>query len=133
MALNLFNKRKQQEEEDYFSFETDDLLIVFDEEKKTSDIRNITALSEESVTVAGYYKVPLEDCVITTGQLGRNFFYRAPSQSIKETERLAKLEQSMVLTQITAYKPPVLPNAMDWTKGLLFFMLVVSLIGLIIK
>lgn len=131
MALNPF--KKKETEEDFFNLETDDLLIVFDEQKRTSDIRNISEITEESVTVVGYYKVPLEDCIITTGQLGRNFFYRAPSQSIKETERLARLEQSMVLSQITSYKPPVLPNSMDWTKGLLFFMLVVSLIGLIIK
>lgn len=126
-------KKQQQKEEDYYSFETDDLLIVFDDEKKTSDIRNITDLNEQSVTVAGYYMVPREDCEVTTGQLGRTFFYRAPSQSIKETERLAKLERSMVLSQITAYKPPILPTSMDWTKGLLFFGLIVCIIGLIVK
>jgi hypothetical protein len=77
--------------------------------------------------------VPLLDCEISTGRDGRNFFYRAPSQSIRETERLARLEQSMVLSQITAYKPPILPNSIDWTKGLLFAIIFVCVIGFIMK
>lgn len=129
--MGLFNKKKS--EEDDFNFETNDLLIVFDDEKKTSDIKRVTSVMDGSVTVAGYYKVPLLDCEITTGEGGRNFFYRAPNQSIVETERLAQLEESMVLSQITAYKPPVLPNAIDWTKGLLFAGLFLCIIGFIMK
>lgn len=125
MGLLNFNKRK---DEDEYIFETTDILIVFDDEKKTSDIKTITTLDGESVIVAGHYKVPIEDCEITTGQEGRNFFYRAPSQSVRETQRLAKLEQSMVLTQITAYKTPIPPAAMDWTKGLLFGLVFIAFI-----
>jgi hypothetical protein len=124
--MGLFNRKKQQEDE--FDFETSDFLVVFDDDKKTSDIRTISYIDEESVCVHGSYKVPLDDCEITTGQEGRNFFYRAPSQSIRETERLAKLEKSMVLQQITAYKPPVPPTNMDWTKGLLFGLIFIAFI-----
>ena len=80
--------------------------------------------------VAGKYKIPLLDCVVTTGLDGRNYFYNAPTQSILETKRLADLERSMVLEQITAYRPPLPPSSMDWTKGLLFGALVLSIIGL---
>jgi hypothetical protein len=127
--LTFFKKKA----EDEYTFETSDLLIVFDDEKRTSDVKRITGIDGDSVIVAGYYKIPLEDCEITTGQEGRNFFYRAPSQSVKEVQRLAELEQNMVLMQITAYKPPIPPTNMDWTKGLLFFGLFVCVIGLIIK
>lgn len=113
----LFKKKK--DEADYI-FETNDILIVFDQDKKTSDIKRVTEVTGEAVIVGGHYKIPLEDCEITTGQEGRNFFYRAPSQSVKETQRLAKLEISTVLEQITAYKQPIPPTNMDWTKGLLF-------------
>lgn len=122
--MNLF-KRKNNDE---YMFETTDLLIVFDDESKTSDINRVTAVEEDSVIVAGMYKVPLADCEITTGKEGRNFFYRAPSQSIRETERLARLEMNMVLEQITAYKPPIPPTSMDWTKGLLFGLVFVAFI-----
>lgn len=114
--MNLFRKRNDDE----FNFDTDDFLIVFDDEKKTSDIKRVSEIKDGTVYVIGKYAVPLEDCEITTGEFGRNFFYRAPSQSIKETERLAKLEQSIVLRQITEYKPPYDNNGMDIQKWLLF-------------
>lgn len=128
--MGLFNKKK---EEDDFNFETSDLLIVFDDEKRTSDIKRVTSVMDGAVTVAGFYKIPLHDCEITTGAEGRNFFYRAPSQSIIETERLAELEESMVLSQITAYKTPVPPSAIDWTKGLLFGLVFICVIGFIMS
>jgi hypothetical protein len=127
--MGIFNRKK----DDDYIFETTDILIVFDDDKKTSDIQRVTMVDAESVIVAGFYKIPLEDCEITTGKEGRNFFYRAPSQSIVETERLANLEINMVLEQITAYRPPVPPTSMDWTKGLLFAGIFICVIGLIIK
>jgi hypothetical protein len=122
-----------KKKDDEFSFETNDILIVFDDDNKTSDIRRITEITEDSVIVAGYKIVPLLDCEVTTGKEGRNFFYRAPSRSVQETGRLAQLEMNMVLEQITAYKPPVPPTSMDWTKGLLFGGIFLCVIGLIIK
>lgn len=117
---------KKDDEE--YEVETNDLLIVFDNDKKTSDIRTVTDIDEESVIVAGYYKVPIQDCEITVGANGRNFFYRAPSRSVEETQRLAQLELSTVLTQITAYRPPELPTAFDWTKALLFVLVFIAFI-----
>lgn len=124
--MGLFNRRRN-EDEDYV-FETQDLLIVFDDDRKMSDIHRVTAIEENRVIVAGVRTVPLEDCEITTGKEGRNFFYRAPSQSVRETERLAQLEMNMVLEQITAYKPPVPPSTMDWTKGLLFGLVFIAFV-----
>lgn len=108
--------------------DTSDTLIVFADDTKTSDIKRITAIDGEAVIAAGHYKIPLHDCEITTGPEGRVFFYRAPSRSVVETERLAKLEFNTVLTQITAYKAPVMPSSLDWTKGLLVFLLFVAII-----
>lgn len=122
-----FLKRRKQEEDEFF-FETNDLLIIFDNDNRTSDIQRVSEIREGTIYVTGKYAVPLEDCEISTGTEGRNFFYRAPSQSVLETTRLAALEQSMVLNQITAYRPPVPPAAMDWTKGLLFGLIFVAFI-----
>lgn len=108
--------------------DTSDTLIVFADDTKTSDIKRITAIDGEAIIAAGHYKIPLHDCEITTGPEGRVFFYRAPSRSVVETERLAKLEFNTVLTQITSYKPPIPPSSMDWTKGLLVFLLFVAII-----
>lgn len=118
---------KRKDEEDYI-FETKDLLIVFDNETRTSDIKRVTVVEDGAVVVAGHYKVPLLDCEITTGQEGRNFFFRAPTRYIQETERLAQLEMNEVLTQLTAYKPPIIPTGLDWVKGLLFAALMLAII-----
>lgn len=118
------NKNKKDE----FFPETDDLLIIFDDESKSSEILRVNEIREGIIYVTGKNAVPLEDCEITTGMEGRNFFYRAPSQSIAETERLAALERNLVLTQITAYRPPVPPASMDWTKALLFGLVFIAFI-----
>lgn len=122
--MSLF-RRKQQEE---FFMDTNDTLVIFDNDNKTSDIVRISEIADEAVIATGKYKVPILDCEITTGPDGRIFFYRAPSQSVMETERLARLEINTVLSQVTAYKPPVPPTNMDWTKGLLFGLLFVAII-----
>lgn len=116
--LSMLKKRKK-EDEDYFA-ETDDVLVIFDDENKTSVIERVSEIREGAIYVTGKHAVPVEDVEVTNGVEGRIFFYRAPAQSIAETKRLAALEQSMVLSQITAYKPPQPPNSMDWTKAMLF-------------
>lgn len=127
--MSIFSRKKDKEdEENGYIFHTDDLLIVFNEDSRTSDINHITDISDHSITVEGLYKIPILDCDITTGKSGRNFFYRAPQKSIVETQRLAQLEKSMILNQITAYEPPILPTSLDWTKGLLFAMLFIAII-----
>lgn len=123
--MGLFNRRREENE---FFPDTDDLLIIFDQDNKTSQIHRISEIREGTIYVTGRHAIPLNDCEVTTGLEGRNFFYRAPSKVIEETERLAKLEQSMVLTQITAYKPPIPPSSMDWTKGLLFGLVFVAFV-----
>jgi|SRR5690625_69014 len=84
--------------------ETDDILVVFDDEQRTSDIKRITDFTEDAIIVMGEYKVPIGDCELTTSEGGRVFFYRAPSQSIKETKRLAELEKNHVLKEIANYR-----------------------------
>ncbi|MGG5253524.1 hypothetical protein ACQYAD_08515 [Neobacillus sp. SM06] len=126
----MFFKKKKDDE---FFPDTNDILVVFDDENKTSDIQRISEIREGTIYVTGKYAIPLDDCEVTTGAEGRNFFYRAPSQSIFETQRLAVLEQSLVLNQITAYRPPILPTSMDWTKGLLFALVFIAFIILLFK
>lgn len=115
---------------DEFFPETNDLLIIFDDEKKTSDIRQISEIKDGAVLVRGPkgYNVPYDDCEITNSEDGRHFFYRAPTQSITETIRLANLEKNIVLNQITSYKPAEDPNKMDMTKIFLFGLVFVAFI-----
>lgn len=118
----LFRKKK---DDDLFP-DTNDVVIVFDDEKKTSDIQRINEIRDNSIYVHGHYNIPIEDCEITNSVEGRNFFYRAPSQSITETKRLAQLEKSIVLRHITEYKPPQDANGMDITKMMLIGAIIVG-------
>ena len=102
-------------EEDFFP-STNDVLIVFDDEAKTSDIKRINNIEEDTLFVTGEYAVPIGDCEITNSVNGRNFFYRAPSQSVQETKRLAQLEKSMVLKHITQFKPKPPESPFDIMK-----------------
>ncbi|GEL76570.1 hypothetical protein [Tenuibacillus multivorans] len=93
-----------KKKDDKFFDETDDILVIFDDDQKTSDIQRITEITEDAVIVNGRYKVPYQDCELTTGNEGRIFFYRAPSQSVKETKRLADLERNTVIREIANYR-----------------------------
>lgn len=119
---------KKKNDETEFEFVTNDLLIVFNDEKRTSDISLVSEITEEAVRVDGKYLVPIEDCDITTGKDGRNFFYRAPNQSITETQRLAQLEMNTVMKQMTAYRDPIIPTGLDAMKIMLIAIVIVSLI-----
>ncbi|MED2934116.1 hypothetical protein P4308_18865 [Bacillus wiedmannii] len=120
--LSKFSRSKMKEE-DFFP-STNDVLIVFDNEAKTSDIKRINNIEEDTLFVTGEYAVPIADCEITNSVNGRNFFYRAPSQSVQETKRLAQLEKSMVLKHITQFKPKPPESPFDIMKiGLMIIIL----------
>lgn len=119
-----FLSRRNKRRDDVMT-ETKDVLIVFDHEKKISDICRVDEVDAEKIVVYGKYVVPVQDCEITTGGEGRHFFYRAPTRSIQETNRLAQLERSIVLSQITNYKKPQ-ENQTDLTKILLIGVICVA-------
>lgn len=119
---------KKKKEDVFEDLETDDLLIIFDNDNKTSKIERVSYIKDGTIYVTGRHAIPEADTVLTNGDEGRVFFYKAPEQSIRETRRLAQLEKSMVLNQITAYKPPEQPNQMDMTKVLLFGLVFVAFV-----
>lgn len=119
----MFPRRNKRRDE--VMADTKDVLIVFDHDKKISDINRVDEVDAEKVVVYGKYVVPIADCEITTGGEGRHFFYRAPSRSVQETNRLAQLERSLVLSQITQYKKPQ-EQQTDITKILLIGVICVA-------
>lgn len=121
----MFGLARSKKKDEIFP-ETSDILIVFDNDKKTSDIQRINEFTETSAIVTGKYNVPIEDCEITNSIEGRNFFYRAPSRSVEETKRLAQLEKSIVLTQITNYRKVDEEQKTDMTKMLLIITIMIA-------
>lgn len=122
----MLGKKKKDE----FFDETDDVLVVFDDEQKSADIERINNITEDAVQVVGKYSVPRLDCEIATGREGRIFFYRAPSQSITETQRLAQLEKNTVLKQITNYRVKEDNAGMDLSKLVMAAVTIISVLML---
>lgn len=52
------------------------------------------------------YAIPIADCRHYVGSRGRIYVYGAVPECIQDTKRLAELEKSTVLKQITMYKKP---------------------------
>lgn len=125
----MFFKKKEEEE---FK-ESEDRLIIYDDELKTTTIDYVDQVKDGQVTVYGKNAVPIKDCLISHGivhgQVARVYYYNAPTESIKTTENLAALEQSIVLSQITDYSDPYdKPQSFDWVKAALFGLLAIAIV-----
>lgn len=99
--MGLFNRAK---EEDMFA--TDEQLIVLDNEQRVCDIYENVTVDGDSVMREGAIKVPLEDCRVFTGTYGRIYVANVEElEYIKNARRLAQLEISTVLKEMTSFKP----------------------------
>ena len=107
--MNLFGGKNKKEMDEYFG-DGDDRLIVFDTDKRTTDVVYVTEVTADAVISHGKYKVPKTDCEVYTSPEGRVYVMKTTTPIVTETERLAKLEISTVLSQITSYKAPVKEN-----------------------
>lgn len=125
--MGMFNKKRKEEEN---FLDLDDRLVVYENDGHNCEIYYVTEVNDESVIVAGRAVVPKGDCVVSTSSEGRIWLYDAPKKHVHEVERLARLERSMVLQQITNYKPepPVNPN-LDlkfWALAILLFVAIIA-------
>lgn len=106
-------------------------LVVYNADKRTVDRVPIDDISDTHVTSTGRYSVPKEDLSIHVSTDGTVVYtLEAPEFYVQETERLAKLERSIVLTQITQFKPPVEDNPNTdmrfWALAVLLFVAIIA-------
>jgi len=124
----MFNNRNKKEEENLLDM--DDRLIIYESDGHNCEIHYITEISDEAVICAGRAVVPKEDCHVSMSAEGRVWLYNAPKEHVHEVERLAKLEKSIVLRQMTSYNPekPVNPNTdlRFWAMAFLFFVEIIA-------
>lgn len=125
----MFFKRKVVEEE-LDIYDTGDRLIVYNQDQRTVDIVPVTGVTDTQVESIGRYVIPKQDVSVYVSEFGRVYTFEAPQKIVEETERLALLEQSIVLKQITNYKPEeqTNPNS-DLYKWALIFLLFVAIIA----
>lgn len=123
----MFNRNKKEEEN---LLEMDDRLIIYESDGHNCEIYYVTEISDEAVICAGRVVVPKADCHVSMSAEGRVWLYNAPKAHVHEVERLAQLEKSMVLRQMTNYNPekPVNPN-LDMKFWAMAFLLFVAIIA----
>ncbi|MMZ53481.1 hypothetical protein D1872_152700 [compost metagenome] len=102
MALALFGNKQQVEE-----YEPQDVLVILQEDG-TAAIAPVVETNEERIyarSMDGSYTVPKGDVKAYTGPRGRIFMYPTTVENVQDCQRLAALERSIVLRQITHFEP----------------------------
>lgn len=86
-----------------------DVLCVFSEDG-TAAIAPIVDINDERILAeseSGNYSVPAADIRAYTGPRGRIFLYPSTTENVVDCQRIAMLERSTVLRQITHFAPEV--------------------------
>lgn len=86
-----------------------DVLCVFAEDG-TGAIAPVLEINDERVFAegeSGSYSVPTADVKAFTGPRGRIFLYPGSTENVTDCKRIAMLERSTVLRQITHFAPEV--------------------------
>lgn len=125
MLLNNHTKRQTED----LPMET--LVVLSDD--GTAEIMPVVDKNEERVLGSHQGReiaVPNGIVKHYTGRRGRVYVYASNVDSIEDCERIANLEKSTVLKQITHYVPQTVEPAksFDMTKLLLFGLVIVELI-----
>ncbi|NHN35561.1 hypothetical protein [Paenibacillus agricola] len=110
--MNLFGAAPKE-------YEPRDVIIIFGS-NGTADIATVLEIDSERILAAGEveYSIPIADVKPYSGKRGRIFSYKASEENITDTKRLAELEKSIVLKQITLFeKQKFADEPMKWPIG----------------
>lgn len=94
-------------------YEPQDTLIIFKEDC-TADIASVMEINDDRIyaeNAVTTYSVPVGEFVTYTGRKGRVFLCGATVEASSDYQRIAALERSTVLRQITHFQGDPLPPA----------------------
>lgn len=86
-------------------YEPRDVLVVFREDG-TAEIAPVMDINDERIYAESYdgnYSVPIGDVKSYTGRKGRVFLFPSTIENVTDCQRIAALERSTVLRQITHF------------------------------
>ena len=114
-----------------------DKLVVI-EENGTADIASIYDIDDTRISADSSshdYSVPLADVQAFVGPVGRIYVLNADSEYVSDTRRLAALEKSIVLRQVTHFEREKEDEKrrIDIKQIMLFALIAVLLLGVIFK
>lgn len=117
--------------------ESRDKLIIINE-NGTADIASVYDQDHEKITadsITGDYTVPLADLKAYSSSRGIIYVYPSTQENIEDCQRLAALEKSIVLRQVTQYEKIIDPNdeKTDFGKIFLYVLIVILVIVVAVK
>lgn len=113
-----------------------DKLVVIDADG-TADIATVFTIDDnhlEAESINHDYSIPLADCKTFVGPMGRIFVLQADNDYVSDTRRLAALEKSIVLRQVTQFdKDREVKKGIDYKQIALYALIGVLLLGVLFK
>lgn len=114
-----------------------DKLVVIDE-NGTADIASVFDRDDQKIYAESSshdYAVPMGDCKVHVGSIGRIYVLQADSDYVSDTQRLAALEKSIVLRQVTQFERERTNDkkGIDIKQIMLYALIGVLLLGVIFK
>lgn len=108
--------------------ESKDKVVVISANDGTAVIADVEDRDHERVIARSQhdsFSIPNGDLKSFTGENGRVYVYAASIENIEDSKRLAALEKSTVLKQITSYKDDAGDQTIDLMKILMLVAIVV--------
>lgn len=113
-----------------------DKLVIIDQ-NGTADIANVYDTDDTKIYAESSshdYNVPVGDCKAFVGSTGRVYVLQADSDYVNDTKRLAALEKSIVLRQVTQFeKVRESKKQIDIKQIMLYALIGILLLGVIFK
>lgn len=117
-------------------YEPQDTLIIFKEDH-TADVAAVVDINDERLfaeSSSSSYSIPNGDYNSFTGRKGRIFLYPTTVQNVTDCERIAALERSTVLRQITHFQDDLPEHSKSpMGKMIMIGLAVLVLIILVVK
>ncbi|MEK4477816.1 hypothetical protein NSQ91_31895 [Paenibacillus sp. FSL R7-0048] len=113
-------------------YEPQDTLVIFKDDG-TADVAAVIEINDDRLyaeSAMTSYSVPVGDFSSYTGRKGRIFLTGATIEASSDYQRIAALERSTVLRQITHYQgdPPIAAAGMSLLKKMLIGVGIVALL-----
>jgi hypothetical protein len=112
-----------------------DVLVIMSSDG-TADIAPIIEINEERILATGEdevdYAVPIGDAKLYIGRRGRIYTYPASDENVFDVKRIAALEKSTVLKQITLFEKETAAPDVKLPIGKIILVAAVVLIFIII-
>lgn len=115
--------------------DTNDIVVIISDDG-TADIASVYDTDDTAIYASSSlqdYAIPKSDAKSHVGARGRIYVVAADSDYISDTQRLAKLEQSIVLRQVTNFAGIDQRKKIDIKQIMLYMLIGILLLAVVFK